>query len=63
MTSTHLRRVRTERGLAQRELALRAGVDQTLICKYEAGERQPSLTTLRSLCEALGCTATELLGW
>lgn len=63
MTSTRLRRVRTDRGLVQRDLARSAGVDPTLISKYEAGERQPSLATLRSLCEALGCTATDLLGW
>lgn len=48
-----LRNVRNERGLSQEQLALESGLDQTFISLLERGERQPTLTSLFQLCEAL----------
>ena len=49
-----LRGARTAAGLSQGELALRAGVTQSVISVYEAGRRQPSVLTLASLIAATG---------
>lgn len=48
-----LRNVRSERGLSQEQLALESCLDQTFISLLERGERQPTLTSLFQLCEAL----------
>jgi len=40
--------------LSQVELAIRAGVTQSVISAYESGRRQPSLPTLAALIEAAG---------
>jgi transcriptional regulator with XRE-family HTH domain len=48
-----LKRLREERGLSQAQLALESEVDQTFISLLERGRRQPTLTTLFVLCDAL----------
>jgi len=40
--------------MSQAELATRAGVAQSVISAYEAGRRQPALSTLARLIEAAG---------
>ena len=49
-----LRLARVKAGLTQTDLAVRAGVAQTLISAYENGHRQPTLPTLMRLLEAAG---------
>ena len=49
-----LRRARSQAGMSQAELATRAGVAQSVISAYEAGRRQPALSTLARLIEAAG---------
>jgi predicted nucleotidyltransferase/DNA-binding XRE family transcriptional regulator len=49
-----LRQARHAAGLTQREVASRAGVQQSVVSAYESGGREPSLATLSSLVEACG---------
>ncbi len=49
-----LREARTRVALSQAELALRAGVPQSVISEYEAGKRQPAVPTLARLVAATG---------
>jgi predicted nucleotidyltransferase/DNA-binding XRE family transcriptional regulator len=49
-----LRDSRRRAGLTQVELAILAGVTQSVISAYESGHRQPSLPTLERLVEATG---------
>lgn len=49
-----LRQARTAAGLSQAELARKAGVTQSVISVYEAGRRQPSVSTLTALIAATG---------
>lgn len=49
-----LRAARKRAGLSQVELAIRAGVTQSVISAYESGRRQPSLPTLAALIDAAG---------
>src|SRR5919202_4296031 len=54
-----LRRLRTERGLSQKEIAA-PGVGHAYISRIEEGERNPSLRALRLLAEKLGVTLEHL---
>jgi tetratricopeptide (TPR) repeat protein len=54
-----LKRLRLERGLSQRELAV-PGVSYAYISRIEAGTRQPSVKALRKLAAQLGVTADYL---
>lgn len=56
-----LRRLRSERGLTQGELASALGVNQTFVSKYERGERRLDLLELREVCLSLGVTLVEFV--
>lgn len=49
-----IKRVRTESGLTQSQLAARAGTSQANIAKYEAGRMSPSVSTLERVLHAAG---------
>jgi predicted nucleotidyltransferase/DNA-binding XRE family transcriptional regulator len=49
-----LREARQRAGLTQSELAVKAGVTQSVISAYESGHRQPSLPALAALVDAAG---------
>jgi predicted nucleotidyltransferase/DNA-binding XRE family transcriptional regulator len=57
-----LRQARHAAGLTQREVATRAGVQQSVVSAYESGGREPSLATLSSLVEACGVSLEVHLG-
>ncbi len=57
-----LRQARQAAGLTQREVAARAGVQQSVVSAYEGGGREPSLATLSSLVEACGVSLEVHLG-
>jgi transcriptional regulator with XRE-family HTH domain len=54
VSSALLQLARLKAGLAQRELAERAGVPVTMISAYERDQRQPTLATLLRLLRAAG---------
>ncbi|KVD94056.1 hypothetical protein WS63_05165 [Burkholderia stagnalis] len=56
-----LRRHRSARNISQEELAHRAGVDRTFVSRLERGIRQPTLTTLIGIGQALGISAADLV--
>jgi len=58
-----LRRARVGAGLSQAELAVRAGVAQSVISAYEAGRRQPALPTLARLIDATGYDLVVDIQW
>ena len=58
-----LRKFRKQKGLPQWKLAEMIGIPQQQLCRYEADKAVPTLTTFEWLCDALGVTATELLGY
>jgi transcriptional regulator with XRE-family HTH domain len=57
-----LREQRNARGLSQEALALAADVDRTFVSQMERGIRQPTLTTLCKLCDALDIQPSTLVG-
>ena len=54
-TAELVRDLRERSGASQRELARRAGTSGPTIAAYEAGSKEPRLSTLERLAEASGC--------
>ena len=48
-------------GLRQLDLAERLDVSQTIVSKYEQGERRLDLIELRQVCEALGTNLVDFV--
>jgi transcriptional regulator with XRE-family HTH domain len=62
LIARNLRRVRLDRGLTQRELAFRAGLDGRCIPLLERGSYSATVTMLDRLACALGVAPSILLG-
>ena len=57
----NLRRIRTLNALTQEQLARRAGVQTATVARIERDEREPHMTTVRKLADALGVQPRELI--
>ena len=57
----NLKRIRSEKGVAQERLALDAGVDRTVVSKIEREVGNPSIETLLKLANQLNVSIVELL--
>lgn len=49
-------------GITQAGLAEKAGLSRATIVNYESGKRSPRELDLHRIADALGCTASDLLG-
>jgi transcriptional regulator with XRE-family HTH domain len=56
-----LRRLRTEKGLTQEQLATDCELDRTYISLLERGLRAPTLPTLFSIADALGVNPSTIV--
>ena len=56
-----LKAAREAAGLSLRELAAESGVDHSNIAQIEKAERDPQLSTILALAEALKLPASELM--
>ncbi|WP_081836889.1 helix-turn-helix domain-containing protein [Thiomicrospira sp. S5] len=56
-----LKQIRMEKNVSQQKLALDANLDRTYISLLERGLRQPTITTLFQLAEALEIPVEELI--
>jgi transcriptional regulator with XRE-family HTH domain len=58
-----LKRLRTQAGLTQQQLATRSGLSMAQVMALEQGKRDnPRLDTLRKMGRGLGCTVGQLVG-
>ncbi len=55
-----LRRLRSLRGLTQKEVAQAVGIDESTVRNYELARRMPRAKQMEALCEALSITASAL---
>lgn len=58
---TNLRRLREAKGLSQEAFAFEAGIHRTYVSDIERGARNPTITVVENLANALGVTASDLL--
>ncbi|MEA5512096.1 helix-turn-helix transcriptional regulator [Crocosphaera sp. UHCC 0190] len=56
-----LQRLRKSKGLSQEELSLLSGLDRTFISRLEGGQRQPTISTVIKLAEALNVSAASIV--
>jgi XRE family transcriptional regulator, regulator of sulfur utilization len=56
-----LREIRAAKHLSQAAIAKRAGLSREYVLRLEAGQQDPSLSTLTALAKALGVPVTKLL--
>ena len=54
-----LRDIRTEAGLRQEDIAEALKMPQSVVSKYESGERRLDVLELRHVCTALGITLKD----
>lgn len=57
-----LKRVREARGMYQKDVGAKMGIDPNRISNWENGYNYPTLPVLRDLCIALNCPPGDLLG-
>ncbi|MDE6558017.1 MAG: helix-turn-helix domain-containing protein [Clostridia bacterium] len=57
-----LKELRIEKGLTQKEVSLMLGSTRNAFTNYEMGIREPSLDTLKKICQIFGVSADYLLG-
>lgn len=57
-----IRDIRQARGMTQKELADRLGVNQSMISDYESGKVELSLTKAVKIADILECDLNDLLG-
>ena len=56
-----LREIREEKGLRQVDVAKSLKCPQSVVSKYESGERRLDLLEVRDLCAAVGITLDEFV--
>lgn len=57
----NLRRARERAGLTQEAVAERSGVHPTEVSRIESGKRDPRISTVEALAEAVGVSVGDLL--
>ncbi len=57
-----LRQIRERKGVSLRALKKASSVAVSSLARYEAGQGDPQLSTLRKIAKALGVTVAELIG-
>ncbi len=60
-TATRLRKARRASGLTQAEVAKKAGISENHYAQIERGEKNPSLSTFKSIIDAIGVSSGEIL--
>lgn len=56
-----LKKLRTERGMTLADVASKVGVIPNAVWRWEAGERTPSIETVKRLAALFDCTIDELV--
>jgi transcriptional regulator with XRE-family HTH domain len=57
----NLKKIRTEKGITQIEVARRLNVDRSFVSNIENGKNNPTLSTITSLAKVLNVSTSELL--
>lgn len=61
MRTTSIKEIRSQRGITQKELADKIGVNQSAVHLWESRKNNPRISTLFKIADALDCDVRELL--
>ena len=61
--SANLRHYMEERGMSQHQLAEAADLEDATVSRYLNGTREPKISTVLELCDALSVTPNDLTGY
>jgi len=61
LVGDNVRRIRSDKGMTQEQLAELSGFSQQYLSDLERGRRNPTVVTLFELAQALGSTPVELI--
>ena len=57
----NLKRIRTEKGISQGDIARALEVDKSFVSNIENGKTNPTLATIAKIAKAIGVSVDELL--
>ncbi|MBO5954344.1 MAG: helix-turn-helix transcriptional regulator [Clostridia bacterium] len=57
----NLKSIRKEKGLSQKQVALKLGVVESCYANWEQGRTEPSISMLRKICEIFVINIDELI--
>lgn len=57
----NLKRIRTRKGMSQGDIYRSTGMDRAYLSSLENGKRNPTLSNIKKIAEALGVEPHELL--
>lgn len=60
-TAARLRKARLASGLTQAEVAKKAGISENHYAQIERAEKNPTVSTFKSIIKALGVSSSEIL--
>lgn len=60
-TADRLRKARQAKGLTQAEVAKRAGISENHYAQIERAEKNPTVSTFKSIITAIGVSSSEIL--
>lgn len=60
-TAAALRKARTDKGLTQEEVADKAGISKNHYAQIERAEKNPTVSTFKSIAKAIGVLSSDIL--
>lgn len=60
-TAARLRKARQAKGITQAEVAKRAGISENHYAQIERAEKNPTVSTFKSILRAIGISAADIL--
>lgn len=60
-TADRLRKARQTKGLTQSEVAKKAGISENHYAQIERAEKNPTVSTFKSIINAIGISAADIL--
>ena len=60
-TAARLRKARQAKSMTQAEVAKKAGISENHYAQVERGEKNPTVSTFKSIIKAIGVSSSEIL--
>lgn len=62
-TATRLRKARQAKSMTQAEVAKKAGISENHYAQIERAEKNPTVSTFKSIIKAIDVSSAEILDW